>query len=105
MVHLADWRGELFVVMSARRVMLLNAENAWRNGNPLALTFSVSRLAPRRANWPLISHAVPPLNARYSENSESAGSMAAIVRPAVRTSTPAIFLPCHDASALRLPRK
>ena len=60
---------------------------------------------PRSANWVLLFHVAPPLNVRYREKSDSAGSIALSVRPAVRSSTPAIFFPCQTASASRLPRK
>ena len=60
---------------------------------------------PRSANWVLLFHDAPLLNVRYRENSDSAGSMAAIVRIDVTSSTPAIRFPCQGARASRLPRK
>ena len=96
---------QLRIVIPACRVMVLNAQDTWRNCEAQALTLLLSRLSPRCPNWVLIPHAAPPFAARYRENSERAGSMDASVRPSVTSSTPAIFFPCHGASASRFPRK
>jgi hypothetical protein len=62
-------------------------------------------VSPRCTNWKRVAQSAPPLNVRYKEKSDSAGSIATIVRPAVTSSTPAIRFPCHGARASRLPRK
>jgi hypothetical protein len=105
MVLLAQAVRELWIVPPTSGVVFLDAQNASRNGRTVLLAFFLALRAPSGANWSLVSHAAPPFNARYKENSESAGSMATMVPPAVTTSTPAIFFPCHLDRAFFWPRK
>jgi hypothetical protein len=104
-MHLTNLCGQLRIVVSACRVVRLNAQGAWWHRNASAFAFALASLTPRRLNWPLVSHAAPPFNARYKENSDNAGSIATMVRPAVTSGTPAIFFPCHLASAFFWPRE
>jgi hypothetical protein len=104
-MHLAKGSFQVGVVIPISSVVLLNAQNARSNSDSQALPLLLSRLAPRRADWLPIFQAAPPLNVRYREKSDSAGSMTTIVRPAVTSSTPAIRFPCQGARASRLPRK
>jgi hypothetical protein len=104
-MHLAKRACKLRIMIAVCDVMLLNAKHTRRLGQSQLLPFAPFSFAPRRSDWLPVPQAAPPLNTRYSENSERAGSMATIVRPAVTSSTPAIFFPYQAASALRLPRK
>jgi hypothetical protein len=63
-MHLAKWRSQLRIVMSACCVMFLDAQNARRHSDSKALTLSLPRFASRRADWSLIFHSLPLLNAR-----------------------------------------
>lgn len=104
MMHFANLCGQLRIVVSACRVVRLNAQWARWHRDASALAFPLSGLAPRCLNWPLVSHSAP-LNARYKEKPERAGSIAFNVRPAVTSSTPTIFFPCHRERASRFPCK
>ena len=104
MMHFAKWRFQLRVVMLVRSVVLLDTKNTRRNRDSTALPLLLSRLAPRRADWPLISHTAPPLNARYKLNSAISGSDALIVRASVSSPKPPIFTFRHFARAVVSPR-
>jgi hypothetical protein len=93
------------IVFSSYDVVLVRTSHTRQNSSALALTLLAACVSSSGANWVSVSHAAPPVNARYSEKSERAGSMVLIVLPAVRSSTPAIRFPCQAASALRFPRK
>ena len=75
MVFFAERRREFWIVMSTCGVMFLNTQNTGRNCDAPAFPFLLSSFAQRRADWLPIPHALPPLNVRYREKSDSAGSM------------------------------
>jgi hypothetical protein len=105
MVHFANRRSQLPIMVFTRSMVILDTQDARRNSDTLAFPFFLAGLPPRRASWIPIFQAAPPLKVRYKEKSDSAGSIASIVRPAVTSSTPATFFPCQGASASRFPRR
>ena len=83
-----------------RGVVVLDTEitRGYRQSLPLALLLAC--FATSHPDWLAISYSAPPLRVRYSEKSESTGSMFWRVRPSVTSSTPAIFFPCQGDRAL-----
>ena len=104
MMLFAEWVGQFRIVLPPNRVMCFNAQNAGRNSSTLALTFLPMCLAPRGADWIPILQAAPPLNVRYSEKSDSTGSVALIVRGSVSKPRPPSLTLRHFSSVTSFPR-
>ena len=64
MMHLAEKISQLRIVILARRVMLLDTQDTGWNCDSEVPPLLLSHLAPCCADWPLISHRLPLLNAR-----------------------------------------
>jgi hypothetical protein len=104
MMLFAERVSQFRIVLPPNRVVCLNAQNAGRNRSTLALPFLPLCLSPRCADWILILHAAPPLNVRYSEKSDSTGSVALIVRGSVSKPRPPSLTLLHFSSVVSFSR-
>ena len=105
MVPLANLVGEKWIVVLACSVVIVHAQNAGGNGDPELFSFLLPGFPPCGLYWVLVPHAAPPFEVRYSEKSESRGSIDEIAPSSANTSTPPIFLPFHSVKTPRFPRE